>query len=311
MSLIINNDSLSNYIKSSYELSDIQTIIAFLESKRTFNFPTLDNDLFSASAVSTDTSYTGYSNVWVRDNIYLAHTHYVIDRPEIAIKNIKSLMVYFKKFRWRFEGIIEGRVDPNNVMERPHVRFDGQDRSEIDQPWEQAQNDALGYFLWFCCKLARTKAIALQPEDLETLALFPFYFQAIEYWQDEDSGHWEEERKIAASSIGVVVAGLKSLKLLLSDTDLAKCKYKDNSVTVEFLDELILAGQAALSNILPAECVRPNSTRKYDAALVFLIYPLQVVGEAMSEQILSNTISKLQGDYGIRRSLKDSFWCRD
>ena len=311
MSLIINNDSLSNYIKSSYELSDIQTIIAFLESKRTFNFPTLDNDLFSASAVSTDTSYTGYSNVWVRDNIYLAHTHYVIDRPEIAIKNVKSLMVYFKKFRWRFEGIIEGRVDPNNVMERPHVRFDGQDRSEIDQPWEQAQNDALGYFLWFCCKLARTKAIALQPEDLETLALFPFYFQAIEYWQDEDSGHWEEERKIAASSIGVVVAGLKSLKLLLSDTDLAKCKYKDNSVTVEFLDELILAGQAALSNILPAECVRPNSTRKYDAALVFLIYPLQVVGEAMSEQILSNTISKLQGDYGIRRYLKDSFWCRD
>ena len=313
MSLIINNNSLANYIESSYQSNDIKKIITFLESKHTFNFPTLDNHLFSASAVSTNTSYTGYSNVWVRDNIYLAYTHYIIGKTKIAIKNIESLITYFKKFGWRFEAIIEGRVDPNDVMQRPHVRFDGRDLSEIDQPWQQAQNDALGYFLWFCCKLAREKSIALQPEDLETLALFPFYFQAISYWQDEDSGHWEEERKVAASSIGVVIAGLRSLKLLLTDTELAKyCKYKDNLVTAEFLDELILTGKAALSKILPAECVRPNSkSRQYDAALLFLIYPLQVVEQEMSEEILGNVISKLQGDYGIRRYLKDSFWCRN
>ena len=42
-----------------------------------------------------------------------------------------------------------------------------------------------------------------------------------------------------------------------------------------------------------------------------MIYPLQVVEEEMSEQILSNVIDNLQGDYGIRRYLWDSFWCRD
>jgi phosphorylase kinase alpha/beta subunit len=31
----------------------------------------------------------------------------------------------------------------------------------------------------------------------------------------------------------------------------------------------------------------------------------------MADQILSEVINNLQGDYGIRRYLGDSFWCRD
>ncbi|HHP7230464.1 MAG TPA: phosphorylase kinase [Xenococcaceae cyanobacterium] len=231
----------------------------------------------------------------------------------VALKNVKTLMAYFQKFKWRFEAIIDQRVDPNEVMERPHIRFDGHNLSEIPQQWQHAQNDALGYFLWFYCQLARKKLLKLQPEDREVLALFPFYFQAISYWQDEDSGHWEEARKISASSIGVVIAGLKSLKLLISDPDLAiDCRYQAELVTVEFLNELIDTGTTALNKILPAECIQPHpQNRPYDAALLFLIYPLQVVEAAMSEQILELVINHLQGDYGIRRYLKDSFWCRD
>lgn len=311
--LKIHNETIRHLIKGRYQPEELQAIITVLKKQHTFNFPTLDNNLFSASAVSSDTSYTGYSSVWVRDNIYLAYTHYLIGQTEIAVRNIESLIAYFQKFKWRFEGIIEGKVDPNNVMQRPHVRFNGHNLSEIDQPWEHAQNDALGYFLWFYCKLAREKLITLPPENLEILALFPFYFQAINYWQDEDSGHWEEERKIEASSIGVVVAGLKSLKLLLTDLNLATdCKYKGNLVTVEFLDRLIGAGITALNKILPAECIQPNpKNRQYDAALLFLIYPLQVIEEEMALRILKLVIDNLQGDYGIRRYLWDSFWCRD
>ena len=311
--LKIHNETIRHLIKDRYKPEELQAIITVLKKQHIFNFPTLENNLFSASAVSSNTSYTGYSSVWVRDNIYLAYTHYLIGQTEIAVRNVESLIAYFQKFKWRFEGIIEGKVDPNNVMQRPHVRFDGHNLSEIDQPWEHAQNDALGYFLWFYCKLAREKLIALQPKNLEILALFPFYFQAINYWQDEDSGHWEEERKIEASSIGVVVAGLKSLKLLLTDPNLATdCQYKDKLVTAEFLDELICMGIAALNNILPAECIQPNpKNRQYDAALLFLIYPLQVVEEEMALRILKLVINNLQGDYGIRRYLWDSFWCRD
>ncbi len=91
----------------------------------------------------------------------------------------------------------------------------------------------------------------LQQQDLEILALFPFYFQAIQYWEDEDSGHWEEDRKIEASSIGVVIAGLKELKLLLTDTRLVSdCKYKDKLVTTKILDELINKGKESGAALL-------------------------------------------------------------
>lgn len=65
--------------------------------------------------------------------------------------------------------------------------------------------------------------------------------------------------------------------------------------------------------ILPAECVDrdPSRNRRYDAALLFLIYPLEVVGGSMAEQILDDVSQCLQGRYGIRRYLGDSFWCAD
>ena len=45
----------------------------------------------------------------------------------------------------RFDDIISGAVDPQDVANRPHVRFDGRTLSEIgDQRWAHAQNDALG-----------------------------------------------------------------------------------------------------------------------------------------------------------------------
>lgn len=309
--MIINNDILGNFIKDEYQLQDIQNIIDFLEKQQTFYFPTLNNNLFSASAVSEDTDYTGYSSVWVRDNVYIAYCHYLIGKKDIAVATIKTLLAYIKKFQWRFTDIIEGNTEPNEVMKRPHVRFRGDDLTEIDQKWQHAQNDAWGYFLWFYCRLAREKLILVSTENLETLALFPFYFQAIKYWQDEDSGHWEEERKIAASSIGVVVAGLKSFKLLLTDISQNRVKYKDKLVTNKLLDELINKGTVALNKILPAECIQSDKKRRYDAALLFLIYPLQTVEEETSAQIIDDVINNLQGNYGIRRYLMDSFWCRD
>src|SRR5262249_26983261 len=109
----------------------------------------------------------------------------------------------------RFEAIVSGAVDPDDVMRRPHVRFDGERIAEIaGQKWAHAQNDALGYFLWLCSKLGAAGAMTLDEQGARTLALFPAYFRAIRYWQDEDSGHWEEVRKREASSIGTVVAGL-------------------------------------------------------------------------------------------------------
>ena len=310
---IINNKKLLKLIQFRYDLSGIRRVSDFLTSRETFNFSPLPNGLFPAAILGTETEYTGYANVWVRDNIFLAYSHYFADQTGAAAKTLNCLAAYFKKHKGRFEGIIEGTADPQNGMERPHIRFDGRSLDEIDQEWNHAQNDALGYFLWFYCRLAREKLLKPQPDDLQTLALFPHYFQAICYWKDEDSGHWEEDGKIEASSIGPVIAGLKQLKLLLTDTRLASlCRHRGKPVAAEFLDELIERGTASLTSTLPSECIQPAPRqRRYDAALLFLIHPLHVVEDEMADQILKDVIDNLQGDYGISRYLGDSFWCRD
>ncbi|WP_036482215.1 glycoside hydrolase family 15 protein [Myxosarcina sp. GI1] len=308
---VINNSEVARLIKTDYQLSDIQNLISFLQERDTFAFPTLDNGLFPAAVVSNSTEYTGYAAVWVRDNVYVAYCHYLSGKTNIAVNNVRCLMQYIKKHRFRWLNIIDGKVDLAEVMQRPHVRFNGKDLSEIEQDWQQAQNDAWGYFLWFYCKLINDKAIEPTPEDLAILALFPEYFKAIAYWQDEDSGHWEEDRKISASSIGVVIASLQSFRqLLIYYTESARDRYQI-PIAIELLDSLIQKGSKALAKILPAECIQPEHPRRYDAALLFLIYPLEILDSNTSDRIIADVTENLQGKYGISRYLHDSFWCRD
>jgi hypothetical protein len=297
-------------IQPLYLLNEIEQITSFLEQMGTLNFPALPNGLFPAAAAGKDKSYTGYSYIWVRDNIHIAHAHHVVGKTEVAVKNLSTLMQYFTKHQARFTNIISGKADPSDPMNRPHIRFDGTTLGEINQKWAHAQNDALGYFLWMFCKLANEGQLAPSPDDLSTLDLFAPYFNKISFWQDKDSGHWEEERKISASSIGTVIAGLHEFeKLLLS----GRAAHPNPQSTPELVKSLISKGRAALDSILPAECVQPNSgqQRKYDAALLFLIYPLRVVDSPMAERILENVREHLQGEYGIRRYEGDSYWAPD
>ena len=91
------------------------------------------------------------------------------------------------------------------------------------------------------------------------------------------------------------------------------CQFKVRVVTINVLDELIAAGEQALAAILPAECVQsdPQKARRYDAALLFLIYPLEVVNDVMGQRIVDDVLTNLQGKYGIRRYLGDSYWTAD
>ncbi|WP_319421926.1 glycoside hydrolase family 15 protein [Pleurocapsa sp. FMAR1] len=309
----IHNNEVARLVKTDYKLSDLQNLILLLQDRGTLTFSSLDNGLFPAAQVSDSTQYTGYAAVWVRDNIYVAHSHYLAGKTDVALKCLRCLMQYFSQHQQRFTRIIDGEINPDNVMQRPHIRFNGADLAEINQDWQHAQNDALGYFLWFYCRLIADKALQPSLAELAILTLFPLYFKAIAYWQDEDSGHWEEDRKIAASSIGVVVASLKSLRKLFRENLLvcADCQYQDRTITLEFLDNLIQKGIDVLATILPSESIQPEKQRRYDAALLFLIYPLDILDDAISNDIIADVIKNLQGKYGISRYLDDSFWCRN
>jgi len=300
-SLTIREDSL---------VEDARRVLAFLEEQGTFRFPTLKTGLFSAAAgEGAEFDVTGYRSVWVRDNVHIAHAHLVWGEVDKAVAAMTSLMRFFVKHRHRFTDVISGRSDPNEPMRRPHIRFDGDKLAELSEKWSHAQNDALGAFLWLYSKLAVASHVKPSREEAQVLADLVDFFRVVRFWQDEDSGHWEEVRKVAASSIGAATAGLINYRDWLTSPMGSGLEIDTSTLA----DELCQQGLSQLEEILPWECRHDNPTqhRRHDAALLFLIYPYRIADETQADEIASDVTSHLMGEHGIRRYLGDSYWCAD
>ena len=310
---------LGGLLRAEYTATQLQALASFLMRHRVFLFKSLPNGLFPAAASVGAKDVSGYQYVWVRDNVHVAHAHYVCGDTASAARALSALMKYFQKHQGRFSKIIDDQeIEPKkrlaaNPMNRPHIRFDGRELKELDQQWGHAQNDALGYFLWCYCKLVRDDVIHPDNEQLRCLALFPLYFEAIQYWRDPDNGHWEETPKVEASSIGVVLAGLREFEQLTGQRqDWADLIQTELKVDADRLKRLRKEGEAALQRILPCESTEPEECyRRYDSALLFLIYPLEVVEWEQAKIILEDIRTHLEGAHGIRRYLGDSYWFPD
>ena len=318
MKYVIQNKVIEKLIKEEYQPNDIKTLFNLLQKNNTFYFNKLDNSLYPAADLGEKNIYTNYDKVWVRDNIFIAYAHYINGKKEQAIQTVRTLGRFFYKHKHRFENIINGTLDYNNPMNRPHIRFNGADLSESTETWAHAENDALGYYFWFLNKLINENEITFTEEENVLFALFIFYFKKIKFWQDEDSGHWEETRKIEASSIGPVTKALIEALSFLEKNPSFEFTSGGTKVNPTLLTDLIKKGKNALLEILPNECIQQDKLkyRKTDAALLFLIYPLDIpVGllgnEELENTIINDVIDNLQGDYGIRRYTGDSFWTAD
>ncbi len=308
--------SPESWVDETSTAEDLRGLMRFLTERGTFQFPSLSNGLFSASAGgSEDITVTGYHSIWLRDNMHIAWAHWmVLNDAAPARRCVQTLFDFYVRHQHRFTQIIEGKADFNEPMNRPHVRFSGENLSELPEKWSHAQNDALGYFLWLVSRLMLHQQLVLTPAQWEIVADLIHFWRVIRFWQDEDSGHWEESRKVSASSIGVATAGLTLLRRLMDRSHVQQhLSGVRHPVTASDVQELIERGQQALSEILPFECIQtdPAKGRRYDAALLFLIYPLNVVDRSVAEMILSNVRGNLQGPFGIRRYPGDSYWCAD
>lgn len=306
--------SIRPFLLEKYTANDLQSLETLLGQAGTFHFETLANGVFPAAlALQEDYQYTGYSNAWVRDNVLISYGLYISGTIKPAVSCLLALADFFVKYQHRFTDIVTGKESPNDPMQRPHIRFNAQHLKENDQKWAHAQNDALGYFLWLYCKLCREGHLQPKESHKQLLGLFIDYFHTIRFWKDEDSGHWEEVRKIAASSVGTATVGLMELSRLYEEKpDLIEPSVNSGERS-DRLEDAVTRGQNAMYGILPAECVQkdPLKRREVDAALLFLIEPLQMVSGAIADRIVDNVIDHLQGDYGIRRYLGDSYWCAD
>ncbi|MGC3971459.1 MAG: glycoside hydrolase family 15 protein [Pirellulales bacterium] len=311
--LRIHNPRLLDYLRHRYSLDDVRRLTTFLREAGTFHFPALASGLHPAAHVSHDDP-SGYASVWVRDNAHVAHAHWGDGRPQEAAAVVGGLTKFLATQHARITAVLEGKVDASDPMDRPHIRFDGHKVAEIDERWAHAQNDALGYYLWIAARLAAEGVLPIDDTLRETLAGTAFFLEKIEYWRDEDSGHWEETRKRSASSIGTALAGLTALdKLYDSPLIKGELSFGDRPLKRAQLHNLVARGRETLLEHLPHECLDPDPTkrREADAALLFLIYPLEIVDGATADAIIEVVLRDLIGDVGIRRYRGDSYWCAD
>jgi hypothetical protein len=302
-----------DWLNAQSTVADVDRVIEFLTAQGTFRFPSLPNGLFSAAlGEDGDFALTGYANIWLRDNVHIAHAHWVIGETATAVQTIRTLLDFYRKHRRRFTDIIAGQADHDDPMQRPHIRFSGVDLNELSEKWSHAQNDALGYWLWLTSKLAIAGDLQLDREDVSVLIDLLRYWKTIRFWEDEDSGHWEETRKVAMSSVGVAVGGLREFRAWLA-TPAGRVAREITSDVDELTSELLLSGTESLEARLPHESgpSRRETDRAYDSALLFLMYPIDLWDGGVRDEILTNVRTHLMGEHGIRRYLGDSYWCAD
>lgn len=271
-----------------------------LAAAKTLEVRANQHGIYAASASQADDAASGYQNAWLRDNAMVAFSRLACGDVEAAMRTARGLTTFLKTQAEKMQRIIAKPKRKEDVQERPHIRFNAQTLKENEEEWAHAQNDALGEALWLRFLLANQGGFALEAEEREFYALFPAYFDAIQYWKDADSGAWEEARKVNSSSIGAVMAGLREMEGQAREIP---------GVKKSALAELLKKGRRVLEVQLPFEA---PPERKADAALLFLLYPLGVVSEArMKRFIVSLVRARLRGDVGIRRYLGDSYFCQD
>lgn len=306
---------VSEWLQSA-DAASIRSLRAFLHSQGTLDFSAGAHGLYAAAAgTGDDFEASGYRSVWVRDNMQIAWALYrADDQASAAMRCVLTIAEFYRRHQRRFTEIIDGTADAQDPMNRPHIRFNGSDLSELPEKWAHAQNDALGYFLWLTVRLSLDGHLSPSVVPWDVLGLLLRYWQRIEVWRDEDSGHWEEVRKVAASSIGCALAGLEALATLLGSGQSVRDAAEAGGVSLAVLEQLVRECRAALVKILPSECIQadPTKNRRFDAALLFLIWPLDIVGDqVLEDQIIDGIRTQLLGPHGIRRYPGDSYWCAD
>jgi GH15 family glucan-1,4-alpha-glucosidase len=240
-------------------------------------------------AASKKNSNTGYNKSWLRDNFYECLPFIVLEDYDVVHKTYRALLDIFLKHEYKIDCAISCK--PKYRHEYIHARFHPDSFDEFWEEWGNKQNDSIGSILFGIGEVEHKhkKTILETKDDVRIVNKLVKYLQSLHYWTDLDSGMWEEDEEIHASSIGACVAGLKSVSRIPH---------------VEVDLELIKKGKNALKHLLPRE-----SKRKFvDLALLSLIWPYDVVTKKQREEILDNVEYLLLRKKGVIRYKNDHYY---
>ena len=245
-----------------------------------------ERGLFLASKADVS---TGYDKSWLRDNFYETLAFEVIGDWDTVERTYRSILAIFLKHEAKIDTAIKHK--PTHSYEYIHARFHPDTFGEFWEEWGNKQNDAVGCILFRLGELEirHKRAIIKTHEHERIINKLVKYLESIEYWHDPDSGMWEEDEELHASSVGACVAGLRSVMRL---------------PWVEVPYQLVRRGQRSLNALLPRE-----SEHKFvDLSLLSLIWPYAVVNEEQRDEILGNVEYHLKRDRGVIRYKGDHYY---
>lgn len=265
-----------------FDIDFDKEISAHLDEIRKLQKP---SGLFTASDPNVK---TGYDKAWLRDVYFITLSFQETKNWGEVRKAAKALLGILCKYTDKIDWAIHNK--PYESWQYIHARFNPETFEEYWDEWGNKQNDAVGevLFLLASCELASFGVVETEEERVMMQKLVD-YLNNIEYWNDADSGIWEEAQEIHASSIGACVAGLRLA---------GKLPY------VTLPDGVIEKGEKTIHSLLPRE----SESKFCDLALLSLIYPFRVVDDKERDVILSNIEYFNTRDMGIIRYRNDRYY---
>ncbi len=241
--------------------------------------------LFLASSKDVN---TGYDKAWLRDNFYTSLAFEEVGDWETVRKLWRSILDIFLKNEDKINWAIQHR--PHESWQYIHARYNPETFEEYWEEWGNKQNDAVGAILFKLGELAHLgNKINLSEKDKRIMQKLVDYLYSLKYWEDPDSGIWEEGEEIHTSSIGAVLGGLHQVK----DLDF---------ITVP--ENMIQNGRDSLDKLLPRE----SESKFNDLSLLSLIYPFNVVQGDQARKIVNNVEYYFTRERGVIRYKNDRYY---
>jgi phosphorylase kinase alpha/beta subunit len=231
---------------------------------------------------------TGYNKAWLRDVYFMTLGFKYTGEMDVVKSTAKALLQILAKHKDKIVWVVNNK--PFATWQYIHARYNPETFEEYWEEWGNKQNDAVGEVLYLLAECENTgHSVVETEEEKELIQILVNYLNAIEYWHDADSGIWEENQEVRASSIGAVVRALK---------EASKLPY------VTLPEGVIEKGESALRALLPRE----TENRFCDLALLTLIFPFEVTTQEETLKILSNVEYFLTRDMGVIRYRNDRYY---
>ncbi|MBD2305426.1 glycoside hydrolase family 15 protein [Chroococcidiopsis sp. FACHB-1243] len=263
------------------------------------------------------TAHGDYTDAWVRDNVYsilavwgLALAYRKVDPDKgrtyelehSVVKLMRGLLFAMMRQATKVESFKHTQA----ALDALHAKYNTQTGDIVvgDGEWGHLQLDATSLFLLMLAQMTASGLHVVYTIDEVNFVQNLVYYIGRTY-RTPDFGIWERGNKINhgnaelnASSVGMAKAALEAMNGL----DLFGVGGSQASV-IHVLPDEIARARITLENLLPRE----SASKEVDAAVLSVIgYPAFAVEDRrLLERTRNDIITKLQGNYGCKRFLRD------